>query len=384
MWSIPFPDFASDSPELDFDEIERHQPSPTERSEETPTEWVDTSRESTYGLRELEEDLARMGLPWCSEMRSIEASIVPTASDPGLPPYYVGIWEAGSGQYGTVILCLPRYYAVAAKWYHAHDAPLPLTELKSKLVAVKVASTGGIEHAQNEAGILKTLAEHMEAIESAGLHYFTQLRGCFARQSGPYFGIPDEASYWLATDAVFPSLTLGRLEDFCRDAGVAIPEELTLHILNELMTSLEFLHSHAIAHGDISTDNILVQLTDGLPNVIMADFGLAMENGDCEGDFESLQGEIHFLCSKARDSCDKRDHSNCTHSNDWFDFRAILMSHYEVASFESVLKRLVGMSLRMLETTTSEKKAEMAKLLRDATVAQENQLASNFRTMGLI
>lgn len=76
---------------------------------------------------------------------------------------------------------------------------------------------------------------------------------------------------------------------------VTLPETRTRHIMKQLFTAIEFLHSNKIVHRDIKAENILI---DDHHNIKLSDFGFASvvehdeQLTDLCGTFEYLSPEI--------------------------------------------------------------------------------------------
>ncbi|KAG1764572.1 casein kinase I [Suillus placidus] len=86
---------------------------------------------------------------------------------------------------------------------------------------------------------------------------------------------------WFGREATFDALVLDLLGPSLHDLFLAHNQKFTLHaILNigdQLLSSLEHIHSHNYVHGDIKPQNILVGRGDLQQTVFIVDFGITKE-----------------------------------------------------------------------------------------------------------
>ena len=69
----------------------------------------------------------------------------------------------------------------------------------------------------------------------------------------------------------------------CKETGSALPHGLALHILQQTLETLEFMHTapeHPVFHQDLHENNIVLHFTPGraLPDVMLIDFGRAVSS----------------------------------------------------------------------------------------------------------
>ena len=79
----------------------------------------------------------------------------------------------------------------------------------------------------------------------------------------------------------------------CSKEKVALPTELALHAVSELLGALEYAHKKGVVHRDVSPSNVLVSF-DG--EVKLCDFGIARANATI-GDqpSEAIQGKAGYM-----------------------------------------------------------------------------------------
>lgn len=83
-------------------------------------------------------------------------------------------------------------------------------------------------------------------------------------------------------------IDMGSIEELIKQYG-AIPEDVTAKYTEQILSGLEYLHSHSIIHRDIKTANILVD-TKGM--VKITDFGCATQITTY---VESFKGTLNYM-----------------------------------------------------------------------------------------
>ena len=89
---------------------------------------------------------------------------------------------------------------------------------------------------------------------------------------------------------VFPYYCMGDLASYSSPDGVAKPldEKLARNVFVQLCSAVRSVHKLGIVHRDIKCENILVDLVDGHLQVILADFGFAIEEAKMMMKFEKV------------------------------------------------------------------------------------------------
>lgn len=358
--------------------------------------WVDTSREGTFDLSALKEELQAIPLAWSLELASIEARI-PPSSVAGLPWYYVDVQEAGEGAFGVVLLCLPRAYVVAATYANTRGTPFTVEELRSKLVAVKVADRpsaefDSIKSCQNEVRVQRSLLEHMQRSQNLNSLRFPLPKGNFSTADHSEQAAPVGAKYWLAMDAIVPSLTVGDVfddDDHMHELG-SLSKILLLHVFCEVMESIAVLHGcdPPIQHDDLHNGNFMLRLTTGLPEVIVVDFGKSKlisggPDEDLEADFEDLQSTLWEMIREANVFPDYEGwDQNSNILQIWTDFANMITR--QDPPFGSSMRSLLEPARTALASVRPEAIAKLAKVLRGIPAEIEGELEENFQRLGLI
>ncbi|KAJ4351140.1 uncharacterized protein N0V89_006479 [Didymosphaeria variabile] len=346
--------------------------------------WVDTSREGTYDSSSIRQDLEMMGIQWSPELQDVQENIEPVEPVVGVPPYYLEVLEAGRGVHGTVVLCLPRPYAIAAKHDSMQGSPHPIAELKSKLVAAKTAKDwpAPIKAAQNEARIHEMLAaESMRRLRASTLPQFASLRGRSSIDASPLHGLSVHKTYWLAIDAIVPSMTVADLwwEHPPKLEGDA--EVLMLQVFCGLYDAIRFLHTcnPPIVHNDVHAGNVMLQLSDGLPRVVLTDFGSAKQEEN-DFDFQCVRNMINFMYVESLDF--HRD--SPTVPKGWPEFKDTLITRDYPNIFEPLLKLAEPLARSALANVDSKSKSDISSRLQEAAKPKEAKLLTNFQRMGLL
>ena len=360
-------------------------------SNNSGTVWTDTSSQGRYSLSELKDELFSMGIPWSSEIESAVAGITPIAPFVGVPWYYVEVLKAGSGGYGTVVLCLPRPYVVAAKINNARRSPFTVADLISKLVAVKVTGCCyDIEYAQLEVKSLKILTNRIRESVGKAIPRFATLQSHFSTSDGAANVITTDSSYWFAMEAVVPSLSISEIwEDRLEDLG-NLQSILLLQVFLETMESVAFLHgcTPPLCHGDIHGENILLGLTNDLPRVVLVDLGCAtiasdQDHEEFEEDYENVRNITQYMFRRARERDLVVSDEILDTEESWKTFKTLMMGD-EPSSFEHFLKSLVPLARTALASVTSERRVDLTQALAKISMEQEGKLVTNFQSLGLI
>lgn len=58
-------------------------------------------------------------------------------------------------------------------------------------------------------------------------------------------------------------------------ANGLLPEEESLHLLDQIADALQASHEEGLIHRDLKPGNIFIVSDDGIPRAVVADFGLA-------------------------------------------------------------------------------------------------------------
>lgn len=384
---------ASEMEEVNFEEVEHAAPahSNTGTSGRPSIGWVDISREGTYDTEGTKQDLKDMGIPWDDRVQEIEKELRPAAPVRGVPPFYLEVLEAGSGASGTVVLCLPRSYAIAARYWRTQDTPQSIAKLKSNLVALKVIPSANMRIHEDEARLNEIIVRNMESATTSSVPQFAKIRGQCKAVPRPNHQTADFVQPWLAFDAIVPSLSLSDVVEHHLDGLVGVAEILIVHIFSEVANALRFIHSCSppIAHKDVLGGNVLLELTDGLPRVVLNDFNIstiASENdhGEFEHDFVQLHMMITDLYQEAWKSGILKHDGDLILPKSWIEFENSFLLVQTPTSYTSVTKSTEPLAHSVLESLTSQKKAEVATSLRQASGPQETKLLAQFQSMGLL
>ncbi|KAF2452223.1 hypothetical protein P171DRAFT_479224 [Karstenula rhodostoma CBS 690.94] len=378
--------------ELAFDEVEHPAPShPKTGNPGSPSiRWVDMSWEGTYNTEATRQDLETMGITWNAEVQDIEKTIRPANPVPGVPPFYLEVLEAGSGVFGTVVLCLPRPHAIAARYRHAQGKPQDVAELKSKLVAVKVMKSIHVKKSQDELRVNEILLRNIRSATATTVPRFATLRGQCEVVAVPKHQTTDHVQPWLALDSIVPSLTVDDLLEKHVYMLEGIAEILILHIFCGVMDAIRFLHSCSppITHQDIHNGNVMLELTDGLPRVVLNDFDTSdIVSKDYERfdfDFECLCWMMRDFYTDVRDAGVLNDHSNFIPSKRWIEFNNTVLISAAQASSELMKKLAEPLARSILENLPAGGKSQVAECLCRASGPQEVKLLTHFKRMDLL
>ncbi len=101
-------------------------------------------------------------------------------------------------------------------------------------------------------------------------------------------------SLYLAQDYVQGSTYQALLEDRKRFGGKFSETEIT-QLLYQLLPVLSYIHGKGVIHRDISPDNLILRLTDGLP--VLVDFGSVTGKADPSSDLYALATTLLTLVS---------------------------------------------------------------------------------------
>lgn len=355
--------------------------------ESSETCWVDSSREYTYDLQALKDDLLNLhGLDWDENLQTLEATIPPNACAL-IPPFYIQVFVAGEGAMGAVWFCLPKSFVLAAKHAKERMSPFSIAKIKSNLVAVKT-SEGTYETypALREVTALQEVARYVEAADDETVPRFALLQAHSSAQRGDESLMPPRPEYWLAMRAAYPALPWDKvLVEYSAGLDDDILQILILHVFSESMKSISFLHERGIFHGDVHAGNVLLELTDELPVACLIDFGLSGSKSDehrwapaVEKDYYDLRSSIEFGCGRRTQSwlpCNDQ-------VPNWSEFMDSINSADE--DDVAVLRSLLPRARTFLESISPQKKADVARSLRSISEQKENELLAHFRRLGLL
>jgi serine/threonine-protein kinase len=102
----------------------------------------------------------------------------------------------------------------------------------------------------------------------------------------------EEGRLFIVMDYV-EGFDLAALLKRCSKEKVALPTELALHAVSELLGALEYAHKKDVVHRDVSPSNVLVSF-DG--EVKLCDFGIARANAAIsEQPSEAIQGKAGYM-----------------------------------------------------------------------------------------
>ncbi|KAL1592628.1 BMP-2-inducible protein kinase [Paraconiothyrium brasiliense] len=399
----PNPPVASNEKGLVTDKIEKPKPplySDLMQSGDSLGVWVDTSSEETYDDESLRQDLEEMDIQWSPALQDIQKNIKPLVSAKGIPPFYLGVSSAGRGAHGTVVFCLPRPVAIAAKYSYMQGSPRTIAELKAQLVAVKVATNGRhfLRQARNEALTNEMLLEILKDRDVDTVPRFISLLGRSSAGDSGHIIDSDRATYWLAFDAVFPSMTVGHLWGAHLQKFSDVAEWLMLRVFCDVMEALQFLHScnPPIVHNDFHMQNVMFYQSDGLPRVLLMDFGAAEALAADKAQDRIFEDEFRSVCHsmyKLYSQIIETEQDGHTVPKGWDKFRdtIIVEDDLETTFFEDdhtvygrLLKLAEPIAQSALANVDRKSVADIAKRLKEATEPEEAALLGKFQSMGLL
>ncbi|SPQ23122.1 31c57e93-a648-4d04-93ce-454ec08452f1 [Thermothielavioides terrestris] len=134
------------------------------------------------------------------------------------------------------------------------------------------------------------------------------------------------SSYWTLCNGG----TLFGLDMACVRAGVSLPRGLVLHFLQQVLETLEFMHSDPVApvfHRDLHPENALLHFAPGrlIPDLYIIDFGragtraaptaAAAAAATTEDDDDDNDRQRRCCCTRARCDCKAWDVSRLLHDD---------------------------------------------------------------------
>jgi serine/threonine protein kinase len=67
----------------------------------------------------------------------------------------------------------------------------------------------------------------------------------------------------------------GNLDEYSRNFNGGVPHNIIFHIARQLISAVKYCHENSVVHRDIKLENIFIKNKEGLPNIVLADFGFS-------------------------------------------------------------------------------------------------------------